>query len=362
MPAKTTVPAPDPPHNPAALPATPAGAAAPPGPRIAVIVPAWQAIRTLPACLAALAAQDLPAAAWTLTVVDNGSTDGGRAWLAEEAAQARWGGRLTVVDEPRRGPSAARNRGAALRPAAATLVFLDADCVPRPDWLRRLTAALATGEGCELARWPMPAAAPADNAADKARPAPPDAVGGVLSAPSAASLNLVERFAEHHGILDVPRFFEPRPAKPPMVLTANFAVTRAAFDRLGGFDETLAVGEDADFCWRLLAAGGRLGLARAAAAEHRHRTGARAFARQMFRYGEGSVEVFVRHRDFIGRRTDIDWGTYARLAKALGKCVVFPFTQSDPLLRWEGPLELVRYGGFAAGRWRGSLRRGVVAL
>ena len=39
------------------------------------------------------------------------------------------------------------------------------------------------------------------------------------------------------------------------VLTANLAFTRAAFDAVGGFDTRYEYGSDADFAWRLLAAG-----------------------------------------------------------------------------------------------------------
>jgi GT2 family glycosyltransferase len=70
-----------------------------------------------------------------LLVVDNASTDGTPALLAELAR--RYAPLMRVTREPRLGLSAARNRGLAeaRREVAA---FLDDDAVPRPGWLARL--------------------------------------------------------------------------------------------------------------------------------------------------------------------------------------------------------------------------------
>ena len=54
-----------------------------PNPRVAVVLPAFNAAATLPAALRSLAAQTLPD--WELVAVDDGSTDGkiGRASCRE---------------------------------------------------------------------------------------------------------------------------------------------------------------------------------------------------------------------------------------------------------------------------------------
>ena len=101
-------------------------------PAVSVIVAARDAEATLGACLASLRALDHPS--YELIVVDNGSTDATRAIAAAHDG-------VRVLDEPRRGPAAARNTG--IEAARGDVVaFTDADCVVDPRWLTKLTAAL----------------------------------------------------------------------------------------------------------------------------------------------------------------------------------------------------------------------------
>lgn len=103
------------------------------GLRASVIVPAYNAERFLPRCLAALHAQTLPPTDYEILVVDDGSTDN-TAQLAEE-------GGARLVHSQHGGAAAARNAGvdAALAPI---VVFTDADCEPAPDFLQRLLSPL----------------------------------------------------------------------------------------------------------------------------------------------------------------------------------------------------------------------------
>lgn len=110
---------------------------APPGatgrrPRVSVVVPALDEAERLPALLADLAAQTLPAA--EVIVADGGSSDG-TAGLAE-AGGAR------LVRSERRGPADQRNAGAAVA-AGDLLLFVDADVRLSPGFLDSLTAEAA---------------------------------------------------------------------------------------------------------------------------------------------------------------------------------------------------------------------------
>ena len=101
---------------------------------VSVIVPMYNAERTLVACLDGLAAQDHPRADYEVLLVDNGSTD-------SSAAIARRYPGITLLSEPRPGAYAARNLG--LRQARGELIaFTDPDCVPEPSWIREIAAAL----------------------------------------------------------------------------------------------------------------------------------------------------------------------------------------------------------------------------
>jgi GT2 family glycosyltransferase len=94
-------------------------------PEAAVIIPHYNDVARLERCLAALMANDL--AGVEVLVVDNGSTE------PLEAVRAVFPA-VRFVTEPEKGAAAARNRGVG-ESSAPRLFFLDADCVPAPDWL-----------------------------------------------------------------------------------------------------------------------------------------------------------------------------------------------------------------------------------
>ncbi len=101
---------------------------------ITIVVPAYNASRTLRRCLQALRRQDIPAETYEIIVVDDGSTDD-----TTEIARAM-GARTIRI--PHSGPAAARNAG--LEAAQGDLIlFTDADCEPTPHWARSLLEALA---------------------------------------------------------------------------------------------------------------------------------------------------------------------------------------------------------------------------
>jgi GT2 family glycosyltransferase len=108
---------------------------------LAVIVPAFDEATSIPATLAALAAQtDL---GFTLVVVDNGSTDG--TGDVVRAFRAPFG--VHVIGEPEPGAGTAADTGFrwAIAAGATLLLRTDADCVPAADWVATARAALHAG-------------------------------------------------------------------------------------------------------------------------------------------------------------------------------------------------------------------------
>ena len=107
--------------------------------RISVIVPVHNASAWLGNCLDALLGQDLPPDDFEVIAVDNLSSDDSMA-----VARLRRGVRLLSEKHP--SAYAARNRG--IRAASGELVaFIDADCIPCPDWLGRLQSAMTEAPG-----------------------------------------------------------------------------------------------------------------------------------------------------------------------------------------------------------------------
>ncbi|MFH0794583.1 MAG: glycosyltransferase [bacterium] len=109
--------------------------------RISVVVLTQNRLRSLQRCIARLDASAVRD--WELVVVDNGSTDGTRAFLEEEKS-AR-GKRFCVIENDKGGSFAeARNLGS--RAASGDwIAFTDDDCAVSADWLKRIQTAARAG-------------------------------------------------------------------------------------------------------------------------------------------------------------------------------------------------------------------------
>lgn len=199
-------------------------------PAISVVIPVFNGGDALRLCLDAVLASAHDD--FEVIVVDDGSTDGSAALAASRGVQ--------VIRQPRRrGPSAARNRGAdAAR--GALLVLLDADVVVPPDALRRAAAFLAAHPG----------------------------VAG-LSAVYAAE-SRARGFGSQYLNLKQRHFQLQLPELPDTAWTAFFVVRRAAFLACGGLDATLhhPAADDLVLGSRLAAAGHRLAFRRDIEVEH----------------------------------------------------------------------------------------------
>ncbi len=131
--------------------ADPAGA-----PRLSVVIPTYAKPETLELVIRHLERQELPAGAFEVVVVDDGSPDDTSARLARRAGSTSL--RLRPLRQENRGVSAARNRG--VREARAPIVLLLQDDILAPPGLlarhleghRRHPEATATVSG--LVTWP----------------------------------------------------------------------------------------------------------------------------------------------------------------------------------------------------------------
>ncbi len=182
-----------------------------------LVIPARQAARYLPACLAG--ARRAGFAPGEITVVDDGSTDG-TGGIARAAGVA-------VVAGPRRGAAAARNAGAraAGTAGAEILVFVDADVVMGAAARKVIAEILAPGSGIS-----------AVFGAYDDRPGAPGAVSRFR--------NLLHRHVHLENAGPAGTFW-----------TGLGAVRRGAFDAVGGFDPDQRMMEDVKFGMALARAG-----------------------------------------------------------------------------------------------------------
>jgi len=100
---------------------------------ISVIIPAFNAEKTLPYTLRALQHQSIPRNLYEIIVVDDSSTDGTGAVAREFGVRYR--------RQNKEGPAAARNLG--VRIARGDIVlFTDSDCIPQEDWIEKMVKPL----------------------------------------------------------------------------------------------------------------------------------------------------------------------------------------------------------------------------
>lgn len=233
-------------------------------PTVSVVVPVFNAERTIAACIDALLAQSYPPERREVIVVDNGSTDGTLAILEKRRLD------VTIVTETRRGPSAARNAG--IRQASHPLIaFIDSDCVAERTWLEEMIVGY------------------------NANPAASFFGGAILALESA---NLVARYAE--------LLFDQRNAvlkfHPPRIITANCLMRRRDLLDLGLFDEAMMLGEDVDICYRGFFGHGALcAYVPDAIVRHHNPDSLTKLFRKGVQHGRGSADLYAKHAAALGR-------------------------------------------------------------
>lgn len=224
---------------------------------VSVIVPARDAGATLGACLDGLANESVPGDGAELLVVDDGSVDDTR----EVAARSG----VRVLSGRGRGPAAARNVGAHAA-QGDILVFLDADTVPRPGWLREMRSPF--GERDVVA-----------------------VKGRYYSCQESA----IARFAQLEFEEKYDRLARAR--RVDFVDSGTAAYRRRAFLDAGGFDEEFPAqsAEDVELAFRLAAQGARFTFNPQAGVWHRHAEHLLEYLVKKARYGYFRVRVYRRY-------------------------------------------------------------------
>jgi len=241
-------------------------------PTIDVVVPAFNEEAHIGDCIDQIRAQDYPAEAVRIWIVDAGSTDATAAVVEERATRDA---RLTLVT-----PGARLNAGQAVNAGVAAgsgelIARVDAHTYLHPDYLSRAVAALAEAEpdvGCVGGQPEQVGETPFGRAVALAR-ASKVGVG--------ASIYADQR-------------------EQAFVYTVQSGVyRRAVFEQLGGFDGDIPYGEDEELNWRLRDAGGRILLDTRVRFTYTTRSTWRALFRQHRNYGESRVRVVSAHPEFL---------------------------------------------------------------
>lgn len=230
--------------------------------KISVVIATFQRPQELSRCVLAIGELTYPRDRFEVIVVN----DGGIVHEATQLKTLAGDVDFRIMTTVNAGPGAARNAGAAVA-RGRFLTFIDDDCVPSPDWLQRLSAAV-----------------------DRSHDA---MVGGrtvnILTRNlfSQASQTLVEY---------VYAYYNERGAKRNEFFASNnMTLAAGAFHAIGGFDESFRTAEDRELCRRWGAGGGRFEYVPDIVIGHAHRLGPKSFLRQHFGYGRGALPYWRKN-------------------------------------------------------------------
>ncbi|WP_017651735.1 glycosyltransferase [Fortiea contorta] len=256
-------------------------------PMVSVVVPIYNGEADLPDLISCLLSQTYPQNRVEYLLVDNNSSDR-TATILQQAAQLYPHKIYHLSENKIQSSYAARNTG--IRAAVGEVtVFTDADCRPQPQWLESLVQPLINPEVVIV-------------------------VGEITGLPGKSFL---EKHAQKQETLS-----QKHTLSHPFCAygqTANLAIRRSAWEKVGLFRPYLTTGGDADICWRILDAKiGRWEFAPNAIIKHRHRGTFQDLESQWRRYGRSNLYLHELYGvDLMPKLTPQEY--YYRLARWLVK-------------------------------------------
>lgn len=341
---------------------------------ISVVVPVFNAEKTVAACLESLYGQTCKPL--EIIVVDNGSTDGTQAIIGEMMHRSM-DIPIQCLRETRQGPSFARNRGAS-HARGKIIAFLDADCIADSSWLGRLSRSFDRAE-----------------------------IGAVAG--SVIGFDRETTIGKFHALftlraLPSSRLFHEFNLVSGGFPAANLTIRSTLFRSLGGFDETIPFfAEDHDLCARIYQSGVQIFFNKEAIVYHQHRQSLQTTWRQSYGFGTGHATLLKKHFQrmliiemarwrYLSRRWPLRaWVDIAAADKKFILCLLLtalwpPFAavlalylillyrnmgqrleqdqiEADYGEKWALVfLLLFKSLAMTCGRWRGSLAQGVLCL
>ena len=224
---------------------------------ISVIVPAYNAQKTISQTIRSLVEQDY-SEKYEIIVIDDGSTD-------QTADLIRSFPNVIYVHQPNAGPATARNHGARLA-KGRYLAFTDSDCVPHKDWLSQLLQGFMKDDIAVV-------------------------MGsyGIVNKENFLAYCIYKEIVFRHDHL-LPDF-------PIVFGSYNFCIKKEVFDQVGGFSTSYrhASGEDNDLSYKIIHANWRIYFQRKALVDHYHPTRILKYLKEQFRHGFWRVRMYAAY-------------------------------------------------------------------
>jgi glycosyltransferase involved in cell wall biosynthesis len=265
--------------------------------KVSVVVPAYNAEKTINTCLTALVGQTYPHGLREIIVVDDGSTD----------STADIVGRYPVrlIRQSNKGPASARNAGANTS-TGEIIMFTDSDCAPEPDWIEQMLKPFANPAVC-----------------------------AVKGAYKSNQPQLTARFSQ----VEFEERFEllKRAESIDMVDTYSAAFRREVFVGAGGFDESFpsANNEDTDLSYKLSLAGKKMAFNPDAIVYHMgHPACVERYLKVKFWRGYWRMVVYERYPKKMVKDTYTPQSLKAQVALVYGAIAVLAAGVFIPWFLW----------------------------
>lgn len=228
-------------------------------PFVSIVIPCFNEEKYIGQCIDSIRNQHYDSG-FEVIAVDNSSTDDTVRIIIDKGA--------ILENAKKRGPAAAKNKGIE-KAKGDIIVFIDADCVAHPDWLKRIVEPFQNlTTGC---------------VAGEIIPNDPKTM---IEKFLCSKKHLFQSVNISHPFL-------------PFAATANAAYKREIFEKNGFFDENLFIGEDADMSWRMqLFTNYKLTYIPDATVFHPHESRPKELFRQKRRHAYGSVMLYKKYKRY----------------------------------------------------------------
>lgn len=216
-------------------------------PRVSVVVPAYNAQRTIAHTIQSLLSQSYSGEI-KIIVVDDGSTDNTQKIVRSFSE-------VDFLRQANSGPAAARNRGA-FHSQDDFILFTDSDCIPHRNWVEKIISGFLSQD-----------------------------IGAVCGSYGIANPQKILARCIHDEIMF--RHKLRMPVYPRSFGSYNVGIRRSVFREAGGFDESYrrASGEDNDLSYKILKSGQRIFFVKDALVDHYHTASIKKYLHEQFRHG-----------------------------------------------------------------------------
>ena len=263
--------------------------------KLSVVIPCFNAANTIAAQLKAFTKQQC-SQPWEIIISDNGSTDE-TLEIVKQYQQILPNIRIADASVTK-GSAHARNVGASIA-ISENLAFCDADDEVTSVWVAAMIEALSKHDfvaGCS----------------DYAK----------LNEPWVVKCCGLR---EANGIKDYIYF--------PYAAGNNLGVKRSVHNAVGGFDETMLLLQDIDYCWRIQQTGIKLEAASDAVIYFRFRDTVKAMYRRCWRLACYDILLHQKHQQ-MGMPKLIKWRNFSKDAVILPLKFLIKVRDKESLVRW----------------------------